>query len=184
MFALVTAVAVLAVAVGGVSAGVSSSEAPETDDTTNGEEIEPEESEDVDDETTDSGEVSHADEAEAGICVVGADSPCNGESADGERIGNDSDDGKQIMIPEDQNRDGEIDDRFTNDENADVGVCIIGADSACNSDDKEDGKVGAGGADEEQIMVPEDQNRDGEIDDRFIGEFSFPAQLSALLTLF
>lgn len=184
MFTLVAAVAVLTVAVGGVSAGVSSSETLETDDTTDGEKIEPEESEDVDHGTTDSEEGSHADEAEAGICVVGADSPCNGESTDGEHIGNDSDDGKQIMIPEDQNRDGEIDDRFTNDENADVGVCIIGADSPCNSDDKEDGKIGAGSDDEEQSMIPEDQNRDGEVDDRFIGEFSFPAPLSVLLTLF
>ena len=55
-----------------------------------------------------------------GICVVGVDSPCNGDDAD-ESLGdelrgddaNETDSGdRKMWIPEDQNRDGEIDDRF------------------------------------------------------------------------
>jgi len=75
-------------------------------------------------ETPDEGESS------VGVCVVGPDSPCNGESTDGsnttpvthptplndsDRLGSDDgddDSDNQLWIPEDQNRDGEIDDRF------------------------------------------------------------------------
>ena len=101
-----------------------------------------------------------ATDGDVGICLVGADSPCNdapddaesatdaNESADGERTGNDdgADDG-QMWLPEDQNRDGEIDDRFRGDGNTsvgdeqhadgetssdDAGICLVGADSPCN----------------------------------------------------
>ncbi|MFC7134623.1 MULTISPECIES: hypothetical protein [Salinibaculum] len=66
-------------------------------------------------------------DGQMGICVVGADSPCNDESTDGDDTppthptpangsdelgeGDDSDE-NQMWIPEDQNRDGEIDERF------------------------------------------------------------------------
>jgi hypothetical protein len=170
VLALLAALAVMLVAVGGAAAierGTAISD-------------------DQPDNTTDDG-------ADVGVCVVGADSPCNDASDNGterigddtapradkgsERIGsNDSNESGQIWIPEDQNRDGEIDDRFTGDDekSADAGVCVVGADSPCN----DAGSDGAGdrigsdtGSDEtSRIWIPEDQNRDGEIDDHFLGD--------------
>lgn len=58
---------------------------------------------------------------DAGICLAGADSPCNDApaddpSADGElHERNTSDEDGKMHIPEDQNRDGAIDDRFGGD---------------------------------------------------------------------
>jgi hypothetical protein len=174
--------------------------------------------------TDESSDATSGEGGDVGICVVGADSPCNdapedsanatdaNESSEGERTGDDADDG-QMWIPEDQNRDGEIDDRFVGDENAsagdeqradeeagsdDAGICLVGADSPCNdstngtdagngtdathptpsdgtdathptpSDGTEIGS-GSGQNDGSRIWIPEDQNRDGEIDDRFAG---------------
>lgn len=57
--------------------------------------------------------------AEVGICVVGVDSPCNGDSVDG-----DGERGERIG-------DGE------SDAAVDVGVCVVGADSPCNGDTAE-----------------------------------------------
>jgi len=76
------------------------------------------------------------DEAEVGICVVGVDSPCNGENASaGAEIGDNSSEDGEMWIPEDQDRDGEIDDRFEGDDNStEMGICAIGVDSPCNGD--------------------------------------------------
>jgi hypothetical protein len=163
----------------------------------------------------DTPDATPAEGGDVGICVVGADSPCNdapadgenatdaNESADGERIGDDDDanDG-EMRIPEDRNGDGEIDERFRGDENPsagdessdaeeesgsdDAGICLVGADSPCNdATDGSDADNGtdathptpsdgehigsdSGGSDEGQMWIPEDQNRDGEIDDRFL----------------
>ncbi|WP_436901500.1 hypothetical protein [Halovenus halobia] len=124
--ALLTAVAVIALTAGGAAALPADELAPE-DDTEN---------------------------ATVGICVVGVDSPCNGDAADGstgDQVGsNDSDDG-QLWIPEDQNRDGEIDERFR------------GEDNGTEIGDGED-------TEDKQILLPEDQNHDGEIDEQFRGD--------------
>lgn len=111
------------------------------------------------------------DGPDMGICVVGADSPCNDESTDGdetapthptpqndsERIDDgDADDDSQIRIPEDQNRDGEIDERFKGDAPADAG-------------ETEETHIGSDDGEDRQVWIPEDQNHDGEIDDRFGG---------------
>jgi hypothetical protein len=169
VLALLAALAVMLVAVGGAAAIESGTAI----------------SDDQPDNTTDDG-------ADVGVCVVGADSPCNDASNErseqigdtdqradegSEQIGeNDSDENSQIWIPEDQNRDGEIDDRFTGDDetSADAGICVVGADSPCNdagSDDAGD-RIGSDtGSDEtSRIWIPEDQNHDGEIDDRFLGD--------------
>lgn len=142
-------------------------------------------------------------DADVGICVVGVDSPCNGEQAeeiDGEPA-NDSE--EKMWIPEDQNRDGEIDERFTG--NDSDGDCLNGDDPAerdpqilLPEDQNHDGEIDERFTDEEsdgdelqggnvsdgdgQLWIPEDQNRDGEIDDRFTGEIS--GVLSGLLALF
>ena len=79
---------------------------------------------------TDETNESTDDGPQMGVCVVGADSPCDDESTDGDRVdathptplngsdelGDGTDDNESRMwIPEDQNRDGEIDDRFGGD---------------------------------------------------------------------
>lgn len=112
--------------------------------------------------------------ADVGVCVVGTDSPCNDDSAEdgnhstderAERIGGDSDsDDGQMWIPEDQNRDGEIDERFR--------------DSQSNAEQSTGEKIDSSDGDETQIWIPEDQNRDGEIDQRFQGSV-----VSAVATL-
>jgi hypothetical protein len=118
-------------------------------------------------------------DADVGICLVGADSPCNDtpdEPDTGDRIGaNDSDDEHSVWIPEDRNRDGEIDDRFRGgtDREAEAGVCLVGADSPCNDGpggDHSDERTGDGPGEERRMWIPEDRNRDGEIDHRFLGE--------------
>lgn len=123
--ALLTAVAVIALTASGAAALPEEELAPE-DDTEN---------------------------ATVGICVVGVDSPCNGDTADesaGDQTGsNDSDDGT-IWLPEDQNRDGEIDERFRGEDNGT--------------------QIGDGDATDKQILLPEDQNHDGKIDERFRGD--------------
>ena len=148
-FTLLAVAAVVLVAAGGASAA----------NLTQAEELAPKD---------DSGQGGDAD---VGVCVVGADSPCNGEDAKeaaGEQTdGNDSDD-NEMWIPEDQNRDGEIDDRFTgNDESKEL-----------------DGENES--TDDHQIWIPEDQNRDGEIDDRFTGTAveRFASIVSGVLGLF
>jgi hypothetical protein len=157
--------------------------------------------------TTTTPDATPTEGGDVGICVVGADSPCNdapddaenatdaNESTDGERIGDDDDaDDGQMRIPEDQDGDGEIDDRFRGDGNPsagdessdDAGICVVGADSPCNDassgsdadnatdathptpSDGEHIGSDSGGSDEGQMWIPEDQNRDGEIDDRFL----------------
>ncbi len=126
--ALLTAVAVIALTASGAAALPEEELAPE-DDTEN---------------------------ATVGICVVGVDSPCNGDTADesaGDQTGsNESDDGT-VWLPEDQNRDGEIDERFR------------GEDNGTQIGDGED-------TEEKQILLPEDQNHDGKIDERFHGDTS------------
>ena len=159
--------------------------------------------------TTKTPDATPTEGGDVGICVVGADSPCNDASAegstndtaadDGERIGDGTaaEDG-QMRIPEDQNRDGEIDDRFRGDNvsagdeptgddddektgSDDAGICLVGADSPCNdaangtdathptpmNDSTQIGSE-SGESDDGQIWIPEDQNRDGDIDDRFL----------------
>jgi hypothetical protein len=140
-FTLLAAVAVVLVAIGGASAA----------ELTHAEELAPEE---------DRGD------REVGICVVGADSPCNGEETDGEQIATNNSEENKMWIPEDQNRDGEIDDRFAGDSSKEL-----------NGDDD---------SEESQIWIPEDQNRDGEIDDRFLGNSpdSLTAIISGILGLF
>ncbi len=165
LLSLCAALAVLSVAVGGAyAAGPMDTTTPSTDD-------------------DDGGDV--------GICMVGADSPCNGPAAENGTTdathptpvndstaddGNDSDEQPQILLPEDQNRDGEIDDRFRgNDSKTEAGICVVGADSPCNGPEhtdnqsgSEDGeRIGSDDDEEGQLWIPEDQNRDGEIDDRF-----------------
>jgi len=62
---------------------------------------------------------NETDEPTAGVCVVGVDSPCNGDAAEEmpgpQPVENDSGD-EQVRIPEDQNGDGEIDERFRGDD--------------------------------------------------------------------
>lgn len=157
---------------------------------------------------------SDGEDATVGICVVGADSPCNGEGAeelpskDTER--NDSEDG-QILLPEDQNHDGEIDERFTGENGSDEAVHPdpIGEPidhthptrhTGEESDDKgSDGAIDHthptrhtgeesddGSSDGMEFWIPEDQNRDGQIDDRFTEDAReiAGALLSGLLGLF
>ena len=114
-----------------------------------------------------------------GVCVVGADSPCNDESTDGDsqpathptplngsdRLGDDERD-HEMGIPEDQNDDGEIDERFRGDDHERAANHIGG-------DDTDEGG---------RLLIPEDQNRDGEIDGRFGGD-SLPALLFDILSL-
>jgi hypothetical protein len=146
------------------------------------------------------------DGGDVGICVVGADSPCNddgsGENSQtsttddeqaehsdadgGDAIsGNDSGDG-QMWIPEDQNRDGEIDDRFKSDDSddnrsRDGGWCRVidppadeqhnaHRDPGMEKPRPEEAERSDSGNESGQIWIPEDQNRDGEIDDRFKGD--------------
>lgn len=196
---LLAVAAVLAVVAGGAAAGAPVADAPELAHADHGPSEETDDEETADDRTpathptptTDTTDSENGSEKQAGICTVGADSPCNGEQWDGDNgtqpdgepiAGNESDEAKQILIPEDQNRDGEIDDRFQGDDDeAEVGVCMIGVDSPCNGDDVDetpgeqigdgsgDDQIGDGSDAEEQIWIPEDQNRDGEIDQRFLG---------------
>ncbi|MXR51066.1 hypothetical protein GRX03_05525 [Halovenus sp. WSH3] len=144
---LLAAVAVAFVAVGGVAAADHSAPA----------ELAPE------DENSTGGDV------EVGVCVVGVDSPCNGERA--EEFGDDSsetnDSERKMWIPEDQNRDGEIDDRFVGDgdseesgDNANESTRIVHPTPGTDDPVREDGGA--------EMWIPEDQNRDGEIDDRFL----------------
>lgn len=94
------------------------------------------------------------DSDDTGICLVGVDSPCNDAPSD------DTSDDDQIGIPEDQDGDGEIDDRFRGgDDEADVGICLVGVDSPCNGD-------ATGASDDEGTGVLDDQDRDGSVADR------------------
>lgn len=157
---LATALALLLVAVGGAAAA----DAPGT--TTPA----------VD--APDPGDTPTAD-GDVGICVVGADSPCNGPAAENGTSNtthptpvNDPteiDDGDGTIVD-----DG--DDAAENDSDADAGICLVGADTPCNDggDRTDDGTAGEeigsdDGSDDSQIWLPEDQNRDGQIDDRFGG---------------
>jgi hypothetical protein len=156
---LLAAFAVLAVAAGGVTAADVTDEPAEltpADDTPS--EVQ---ADDGDDENTPATHPTpHTDESKLD---------------DGDK--NDSD--GRMWIPEDQNRDGEIDDRFKgndSDDEADVGVCMIGVDSPCNGEDVDgdDGKeIGENDSEgDDKMWIPEDQNRDGEIDERFKGNDS------------
>jgi hypothetical protein len=90
----------------------------------------------------------------------------------------------------------------TTDDDADVGVCVVGADSPCNdapekrseqAGDGESDRIGDGETDHvgsnngstetSRIWLPEDQNRDGMIDDRFRGA-NVPHPLAFALQLF
>jgi hypothetical protein len=64
-----------------------------------------------------------------GICVVGADSPCNGERWDGDRTTENGGDDRSAPV------DG-VDERLpaNGSESAGVGICRIGVDSPCNAD--------------------------------------------------
>ncbi|MFC6765416.1 hypothetical protein [Natrinema soli] len=104
--------------------------------------------------------------ADAGICLVGADSPCN-DAPIIEPVDSDKLNGSESELTE---TDSDADD-------GDVGICLVGVDSPCNeapNDGPADGNksVETGQSnEEEQIWIPEDQNRDGEIDDRFVTSF-------------
>lgn len=130
---------------------------------------------------TDETNGSTDDSPDMGVCVVGADSPCNDESTDGDaepathptplngsdELGDGTDGAEhQMGIPEDQNDDGEIDEPFRGDDHERAENHIGGDDT------DEDGR----------LWIPEDQNRDGEIDDRFGGD-SLPALLFDILSL-
>ncbi|WP_336326099.1 hypothetical protein [Halovenus sp. HT40] len=160
---------------------------------------------------------SDGGDATVGVCVVGADSPCNGEGAeelpskDTESNESDGPDG-QILLPEDQNRDGEIDERFTGENGSDEAVHPDPISEPIDhthptrhtgeeSDDKgTDGAIDHthptphtgeeigddGSSDGVEVWIPEDQNRDGQIDDRFTEDAReiAGALLSGLLGLF
>ena len=143
------------------------------------------------------------DSGDVGICLVGADSPCNDAPADdsaagtsddnvsddGDQIGdNDPDEDGQMWIPEDQNRDGEIDDRFNSGDNENADSDFETGNGTTHIEPVPDQstppthptpvdgstEIGSddGTSDEQnQIWIPEDQNHDGEIDDRFLGGF-------------
>lgn len=127
-------------------------------------------------ETELNGDDGADDGPDVGVCVVGADSPCNGgDEADADH-GNESSNGTgHVWIPEDQNRDGEIDDRFHGNESegGDAGICLVGAESPCNGGNATEStgdRIAAPGDGERRAWIPEDQNRDGEIDDRFLSD--------------
>lgn len=116
---------------------------------------------------------SDGGDTEVGVCVVGVDSPCNGEDAEKPPATDDnhSEEG-QMWIPEDQNRDGEIDERFGGEDSADVvhenGTGERGWDiHPTPHNGSEIGEDSDG--EDSQILLPEDQNRDGQIDERFGG---------------
>lgn len=169
---LLAALAVLLVAAGGVAAASDIGGSDElTDNDAEGADDNAGHGNDEADDTSD---------AEVGICVVGVDSPCNGDSrtnadqetATGEKT---SEGDGQMWIPEDQNRDGQIDDRFKDDEavhsgKAEAGICVVGADSPCNGDEgSASGEIETGTpAENDQIWIPEDQSHDGQIDDQFL----------------
>lgn len=151
---------------------------------------------------------TNGEDATVGVCVVGTDSPCNGDGAeelpskDTESDESDGPDG-QILLPEDQNHDGEIDERFIGENESDD------PDWRTHPTPHEGGEIGEndsdgpvwnthptphegheigddGSSDGTEIWIPEDQNRDGEIDDRFTEDARevAGALLSGLLGLF
>lgn len=70
----------------------------------------------------DGNETTANESAQAGICVVGADSPCNGEQWDGDARTNESTE-SGTAIGGGHGESG-----------SDAGICVIGADSPCNDD--------------------------------------------------
>lgn len=74
-------------------------------------------------------------ETEVGICVIGVDSPCNGEEWDGDESG---DNETASDLDEQPVRGNESADSGTaigsGGSETDVGTCVIGADSPCNAD--------------------------------------------------
>ena len=154
--------------------------------------------------TDDAPDATPAAGGDVGICVVGADSPCNdapadaekttdaNESTDAERIGDDEDaDEGQMRIPEDQDGDGEIDEQFRGDRdgNGTLHTLPANVDTPAThptpmNDSTEIGSD-SGQSDENRMWIPEDQNRDGEIDDRFLDSAGpLAALLSPLLGAF
>ena len=145
----------------------------------------------------DAGTTSTAENAtdggDVGICLVGADSPCNGAPADGsandtaagdgDRLGEDTDseDGR-LWIPEDRDRDGEIDEEFQGDRGGNGTLHILPTHTdrpathpTPTNDTTDIGTDDGQSGDDTQIWIPEDRNRDGEIDDRFtatVGPFA------------
>ena len=96
-----------------------------------------------------------------------------------------------VWIPEDQNHDGEIDERFrnndSNDSEADAGICLVGADSPCNEESADqpgsEPIESRNTSEDSQIWIPEDQNRDGVIDDRFRSDSVVGALMSMLFSV-
>jgi len=124
------------------------------------------------------------DSGDAGICLVGADSPCNDAPADDSDTGTDANE---------STRGEPLGDDAENESTDDAGICLVGADSPCNHgagngtvhiepepDERtppthptpSNGEyIGSEGEQDDRgrMWIPEDQNRDGDIDDRFHG---------------
>ncbi|MFC7060226.1 hypothetical protein [Halovenus salina] len=83
--------------------------------------------------------------SDAGICLVGADSPCNDAPANGDDVGNGT-----IHIEPVPDKSTSPTQPTPNNDSTDI---------SSESDRNDDS----------QIWIPEDHNRDGYIDDRFIG---------------
>lgn len=116
---------------------------------------------------------NETDNATVGICVVGVDSPCNGDNADdsaGDRVGSDDPDGGEMWIPEDQTHDGEIDERFRGDSTAEEHESEH---THGNTDDDHSHCMN----EKPQILLPGDQNRDDQVDERFGGVPGFLEEL-------
>lgn len=64
-------------------------------------------------------------DTQAGVCVIGVDSPCNGEQWDGDDPnGSTTETGVGETVERTTNASGE----------ASAGICVVGADSPCNSE--------------------------------------------------
>lgn len=145
---------------------------------------------------------SDGEDATVGVCVVGTDSPCNGEGAE-ELPSKDT---------ESNESDGQIDERFGGENGSDeavhpdpIGEPIDHTHPTRHSGEESDdwGTDGAidythptrqtgeeigddGSSDGMEVWIPEDQNCDGQIDDRFAegAREVAGALLSGLLSLF
>lgn len=109
-----------AVLLGGFVLGGSVTAAQSADSTHNG---------------TDTGD----NDTEVGICVIGVDSPCNGDEWDGDENDTeggslqpvaDGDESDDSVEPRTDDKRGSVDDGQTDSE---VGICLLGADTACNT---------------------------------------------------
>lgn len=94
---------------------------------------------------TDSGD----DGPEVGVCMIGVDSPCNGEEWDGDE--NDTNGGNLQPVADGNESNDVVDNRTEKDGHDTVtdgggeheaGICLVGADTACNNDFWADGSNG------------------------------------------